>query len=86
MAEIAGNEQRVYFIAHDGDGVYHIGYNDPGQTTTTGQPHLEQWETEAELLTRAAELLAATESDSPDVGRLQAVVEAGTIDIDEGVL
>jgi hypothetical protein len=51
MSEIKFPQQRTYYVARDTSGnVLHVGYTDPDQVTTSGQPVFASAETESEQL------------------------------------
>jgi hypothetical protein len=75
MAEITYPRERTYYIAHNGDGVYHVGYTDPDQVTTTGQPSLETFTKEPDIVARCDTLSKTTVSKSADVDRLKRIAE-----------
>jgi hypothetical protein len=55
--QIRGHKARQYWLAYNKDlSVFHTGVTEVGQVTTTGQPNLEHFDTEAELEKRVDEL------------------------------
>jgi len=43
-------ETDIWYVAHNGVNVYHYGSLPAGAPLITGQPHLEEFATEAEML------------------------------------
>lgn len=62
MKEIKGHTGPVWAIAHNFTDVFHPMKVEVGQTLTTGQPELEEFGSEEEMLTRLEEIAGNTSS------------------------
>lgn len=56
MKEIKNKSEKVWAIAHDADTAFHPIELEAGLTLSTGQPFLEEFETEEAMVTRLTEL------------------------------
>jgi hypothetical protein len=56
MKEIKGKSEKVWAIAHNADTTFHPIELQAGLTLSTGQPFLEEFETEEEMVARLTEL------------------------------
>ena len=56
MKEIQKSDKKIWVIAHDSSSIFHPVELEPGLTLSTGQPFLEQYETEEEMSERLADL------------------------------
>lgn len=56
MKEIKDHKQKIWAIAHDSNIVFHPMEIEVGKVLTTGQPFLEQFDTEEAMVERLIEL------------------------------
>jgi hypothetical protein len=56
MKEIKNKDKKVWVIAHNADSVYHPMELEAGLTLSTGQPFLEEFATEQDMVSRLTEL------------------------------
>lgn len=56
MKEIKKPTKKTWYIAHNNNDVFHNGSIEKHQVVTTGQPYLEQFNTEEKMQTRLMEL------------------------------
>jgi hypothetical protein len=56
MKEIQKTDKKIWAIAHDANTVFHPVELEAGLTLSTGQPFLEQFETEEEMVIRLTDL------------------------------
>jgi len=56
MKEIQKSNKKVWVIAHDSSSIFHPIELESGLALSTGQPFLEQYETEEEMSDRLADL------------------------------
>ena len=56
MKQIQKSDKKIWAIAHDSSKIFHPVELEAGLSLSTGQPFLEQYETEEEMSTRLAEL------------------------------
>jgi len=81
MREISKPPKRTYYIAHNKKGIYHVGYVEPNQVVTTGQPELDADEKESDCVLRCDALAKATPYKTPYVDRLKEIVAAGKVSV-----
>ncbi len=56
MKEIKGHTKTVWAIAHNSDSAFHPTKLEVGQVLSTGQPFVEQFDTEKDMVERLIEL------------------------------
>ena len=79
MKEIKNKDKKVWAIAHNADGVYHPVELEAGLTLSTGQPFLEEFATEEEMVTRLTELTG----DADFWTKLKSEAESETEEIED---
>lgn len=61
MKEIKDHKTKVWVIAHDADSVFHPAEVEVGNVLTTGQPFLEQFDTEEAMVQRLIDLTGSSD-------------------------